>query len=364
MQDIGQCGFVTTPPDVDEDVGERLRKSILRSLDTGTGTTISATDLHSSMTQNNPLNDPFLLDLRSPPRYQNGHIPGAINKDLDTMFKERDFSDLPTDGRTIVVIADSPQMSSQARAYLDILGYTATVLEYGMSSWTPDSDLAPVRYDRTMDCHNFPVSAGQQEGNWNTAGIAGQTREEILFEAAASLATLALPVMNATEIFTILNDNITGNDPVFISIQDPDTFQAGHIEQSPGNLGNLVPLLGVQVPLGHHAQRKALVVTRFFRKIFLDDFHSLRTLANLEECAPKLEAGILEGFAPRRASQFDCADNHLFKGGDCAGIVAALQHGIGTLHKGGDTHRSIILGKGGADHERGQQQENHYRTPV
>lgn len=232
MQDVGQCGFVTPPPDVDEDDEEKLRWTILNSLATNTRSTISADDLHSSLTQSMPINDPFLLDLRSPPRYQKGHIPGAVNKDLDTMFKERDFGDLPTDGRTIVVIADSPHMASQARAYLDIFRYTATVLEYGMASWTSDIEVAPVRYDRTEDCYNFPVTVGEEAGTMETATIRGKTREDILLEAAFSVASEYWPYMNASTLAAILNDTDPGNDPLLISIQDQEEFTRGHIPMS------------------------------------------------------------------------------------------------------------------------------------
>jgi len=232
MQEFGQCGITTPPMKVEGDDEEALRSAIRTTLLSQTRSTISASDLHSSLTQSTPLSDPFVLDIRSPPRYQNGHIPGGVNMDLETMFRERSFGSLPEEGRTIVVVADTPYMGSRASAYLDILGYQSLALEYGMASWTSDPGIAPVQYDRTVDCHNYPVTIGPDGGSWNSAEIAGKTREEILREAAVSLGTKELPVMNATEIFTILDDDNFENDPIFISIQEPQEYFIARIPLS------------------------------------------------------------------------------------------------------------------------------------
>jgi uncharacterized protein len=244
MQNVGQCGFVTPPPpDVDEDVEETLRKAIHSMIRSRTASssgssapsstfssspssnsplTISSTDLEQSLTSSTPLNDPFVLDIRSPPRYQKGHIPGAINTDIQTMFWNREFDILPEEGRTIVVIGDTPHHTSQATAFLNAIGYPTTALEYGMASWTNDPDVPTVTLDRTTDVHNFPVSSGPTQGAYESAEVMGLTEEELLLMAAVSLREMDMEPINATLAFSLLQSPDQSDDPFVIGIQDTD----------------------------------------------------------------------------------------------------------------------------------------------
>ena len=231
MQSIGQCGFVEPrrPDTTDVDEEEVVRAVIEKTMLSTNATPIRSHELLDLLPMDSPMNDPFVLDLRSPPRYQGGHIPGAVNMDLETMFMENTLHRLPQDGRMIVVVADTILLESQARAFLSILGYEARSLEFGMASWTSDPDIAPVQYDRTTDCNNYPVYVGSGAGAWGSSVIAGKTREDILLEAAVSLGAKGPQTMNATELFALLNDTDPENDPLIYSLQEPDLYATGHI---------------------------------------------------------------------------------------------------------------------------------------
>ncbi|MBN2543338.1 hypothetical protein JXI42_10780 [bacterium] len=103
--------------------------------------TIAAADLESLLTDGDDTNDPFVLSVRSAEHYALGHIPTAYNipwKDLasDTL----ELKKLPTD-RLIVVYCYTGHTGGYSAAALNLLGYTAKNLKWGILSWTDDADI-------------------------------------------------------------------------------------------------------------------------------------------------------------------------------------------------------------------------------
>ena len=117
---------------------------------------ISAEELYEILYDDNPDNDPFILSVRSPEYYENGHIPGAINIPWREVAKQENLARLPED-RQIVVYCYTGHTASQITALLNILGYDATNLKFGMTSWTINKDIAPGRYEETKHSHNYPL---------------------------------------------------------------------------------------------------------------------------------------------------------------------------------------------------------------
>jgi hypothetical protein len=66
---------------------------------------------------------------------------------------------LPKD-RQIVVYCWTGHIASQITALLNILGYDAINLKFGMTSWTINKDIAPGRYEEANDSHNYPLVIG------------------------------------------------------------------------------------------------------------------------------------------------------------------------------------------------------------
>jgi len=76
-------------------------------------------------------NAPYIVSLRRSIDYANGHIPGAINVAFSNLAK------LPKD-KEILVYCYTGHSSAQATAVLQVLGYDAYSLKFGMCSWTSD----------------------------------------------------------------------------------------------------------------------------------------------------------------------------------------------------------------------------------
>lgn len=75
--------------------------------------------------------DWFLLDVRKPEAYAEGHIPGSVNIFWLDLLDEENLERLPKD-KTIIVICYVGHTASQALTLLKLLGYKAVGLKFGM----------------------------------------------------------------------------------------------------------------------------------------------------------------------------------------------------------------------------------------
>ena len=107
---------------------------------------ITASDLYLLLNDEEEDNDPFIVSVRGAEDYAKGHIPGAINIGLTTLAQNLDK--LPPD-EPIVVYCYTGHTGSQATALLNMLGYDATNLRFGMVSWTQDTEVAPYAFDNS-----------------------------------------------------------------------------------------------------------------------------------------------------------------------------------------------------------------------
>ncbi len=84
----------------------------------------------------NNLDKYFILDIRRPVDYCAGHIPGAVNIQFEFVAKPENLAQLPAD-KTIILVCYSGHNASQLSGVLNMLGYDAWPMRYGMSSWRP-----------------------------------------------------------------------------------------------------------------------------------------------------------------------------------------------------------------------------------
>jgi len=76
---------------------------------------------------------PFLLDVRTPGEFKQGHLQGAVSIPLDELRIK--MVRIPK-GREVVCICESGSRSSMAARQLSSLGYKVSNLRGGMLRWT------------------------------------------------------------------------------------------------------------------------------------------------------------------------------------------------------------------------------------
>ncbi len=93
---------------------------------------ILATDLNMKIAEGE---DMTILDIRKAEYYAAGHIPGAINFGIGSLVDN--LNKLDPDN-PVYVYCDTGHWAAQTTALLQILGYDAHSLKFGICSWSPD----------------------------------------------------------------------------------------------------------------------------------------------------------------------------------------------------------------------------------
>ncbi len=106
------------------------------------GVNMSASALFTLLTDGNVSNDPLIIDYRSANDYNAKHIIGAINISLSALIAKIDDGTITKD-QHIVNVCYTGQTASVATAKLNLMGYDAQNLLFGMCGVTADTNLVP-----------------------------------------------------------------------------------------------------------------------------------------------------------------------------------------------------------------------------
>jgi rhodanese-related sulfurtransferase len=119
---------------------------------------ITANDVYANINDGNSDNDPFLLCYWTEAPYNLGHIPGSYRFEPGTLGFEENLKYLPPN-RQIVVYCYTGQTSAQVCTYLNMLGYDAYSMHFGMNAVTDRADIlgSSVYHAPTTD---YPVVYG------------------------------------------------------------------------------------------------------------------------------------------------------------------------------------------------------------
>lgn len=108
----------------------------------GSALITSAQAVFDNLNDGNSANDPIIISIRSADHYGTlGHVPGAIN------ITKTDLTDLTVlnkldPSRDIVVYCYTGHSQAQALTILNILGYNAKMMKFGMMGWSTDGNPA------------------------------------------------------------------------------------------------------------------------------------------------------------------------------------------------------------------------------
>ena len=120
---------------------------------------ITAEAVYENLNDGDDSNDPFILSICKPEDYQAGHVPGAVNIGAGALFSEENLAKLPPD-KQIVVYCYTGQTAGQVVAALNMLGYDAYSLKFGVASWAIREGNPRWNDDMTM---GYPVDTEPHE---------------------------------------------------------------------------------------------------------------------------------------------------------------------------------------------------------
>lgn len=137
------------------DDGEIVRAAAEAYLSGDAGPIITAEDLFDLLNDGDETNDPFIISVRAPDAYALGHIEGAINIPWKTIAQEANLMRIPSD-RDIVVYCYTGHSGGLATTVLNVLGYNAKNMKFGMVAWTKDAEIrATSAFDDAVDSNDF-----------------------------------------------------------------------------------------------------------------------------------------------------------------------------------------------------------------
>ncbi len=111
-----------------------------------------------------PFTWPFVLDVRTEEEYARDHIPACLHIYWKEIFRTENLRKLPPD-RQIVVVSNTGHTSAHVTALLNLLGYDAVNLKWGMSGWCPPSpENGITAYSSEHDCMGYPIVKGWVPG--------------------------------------------------------------------------------------------------------------------------------------------------------------------------------------------------------
>jgi len=121
---------------------------------------IAAQDLSDMINDGDGSTTPFIISVRSADDYAKGHIPGAINIPWKTIAQVDNLKMIPPD-RDIVVYCYTGHTGALAATALNMLGYNAKNLKWGIMSWTQDAAVrGKAPFDDAADSNTYATEAG------------------------------------------------------------------------------------------------------------------------------------------------------------------------------------------------------------
>ncbi len=192
---------------------------------------IKADALYELLHDGDTANDPMLIDLRKPEDYALGHIPGAVNIPAAKLFTPEVLATLPQD-KQIVLNCYTGQTSSQVTSILNMLGYKAFSLSYGLPGWKIVEGVSTPPFDVAMS-KNYDVSteAATLSGTFDYPAVKaeGADANAIIANAAAAYFAAGTKNIKADALYELLHDGDDANNPVLIDVRKPEDYALGHI---------------------------------------------------------------------------------------------------------------------------------------
>ncbi len=186
---------------------------------------IGADAVYENLNDGDASNDPIIIDIRRPEDYALGHITGAVNIGAGALFAPETLAKLDPD-RQIVVYCYTGQASGQVVAALNMLGYDAYSLRFGMPSWALVEGVSAGPWKDSMS-QGYPVDMEPADlaGNYPAPEPPGTD----IASAALAYFTEGMKLIGADAVYENLNDGDASNDPIIIDIRKPEDYALGHI---------------------------------------------------------------------------------------------------------------------------------------
>ena len=175
--------------------------------------------------------EPYILSIRKSDDYAIGHIPGAVNMSEGTLFKPENLAKL-SKGEKIYVYCYTGHTGSQVAALLNLCGYDATNVMWGIMGWTRDTDVATKQFSNPTS--DLPTETTINEAtitySFPPIDVTSSTNEfEVIRAACDDYASNGFKNIKAADLYELITDADPANDPIIVSVRSAEDYAKGHI---------------------------------------------------------------------------------------------------------------------------------------
>jgi rhodanese-related sulfurtransferase len=174
--------------------------------------------------------EPYILSIRSSDDYATGHIPGAVNTG-GALFKPENLARLPK-GEKIYVYCYTGHTGSQVAALLNLCGYDATNITWGIMGWTKDTSVATKQFSNPAADLPAETTINQATATYSLPALdvtSSTSEPEIIRAACDSYASAGFKNISAADLNALITDADPNNDPVIVSVRSAEDYAKGHI---------------------------------------------------------------------------------------------------------------------------------------
>ncbi len=171
----------------------------------------------------------LIIDLRSPARYSEGHIKGAVNRKFDNLPEYFETGIKPFKYDRIILVSDEGQLACYATSLLRLMGYgNVYAMRWGMSAWNKkyadEGWLKDVsgKYESDLETTENPRPEATAMPELKTGKTTGEDIASARFRDLFSEGTDSL-LITADQVFS------NPHKYYIINLERKDKYEDGHI---------------------------------------------------------------------------------------------------------------------------------------
>jgi len=175
--------------------------------------------------------EPYIISCRSAEDYSTGHVPGAINVATGSLFKLESLAKLPKDEQ-ITAYCYTGHNGSQVAALLNLCGYDATNLTWGIMGWTKYTEVATKQFSNPPTDLPTETTLNAATATYDLPAVdntSSTSAGEIIRAACDSYASSGFKNIKAGDLYALITDDDPANDPVILSVRKAEDYAKGHI---------------------------------------------------------------------------------------------------------------------------------------
>lgn len=212
---------------------EVVRARIEQWLATNPEPVVPVDAVYETLNDGDESNDPFILSVRKPEDYAKGHVPGAVNIPWNQVAKPESLAQLPTD-QPILDYCYTGHTGQVAMTALNLLGYEANNMKWGMMAWTKDDEVLaqPRFYPEDVPDYRVETEPNEATETYPFPELnSGATEADEVVRMALDnyLSSGKAPTISAQEVFDNISDGDESNDPFILSVRKPEDYAKGHV---------------------------------------------------------------------------------------------------------------------------------------